>query len=167
MFGFNLGKCVFKTVNVSLWKSDKPVSIVWVCWNDLGKFVKMAEKCSALGASPQSHTVGLQLPHGSLQFSLREKYKFPFWTIPHISLRPSNGPVVSFKGGVYMENDISASRCNSAKRYIGFLHFLVRFHRPVYMKQMIHRLTDKSFWKGNISGSRYIVWPIYLLFSLI
>ena len=41
MFGFSLGKCVFKTINVSLEKSDKPVSIVWVHWNNSGKFIKI------------------------------------------------------------------------------------------------------------------------------
>ena len=38
IIGFSLGICVFKTVNVYLWKSDTPVSIVWVCWNELWKF---------------------------------------------------------------------------------------------------------------------------------
>ena len=38
MCGSNLEKGVF---NVSLSKSDKPFSIVWVCWNDLGKSVKI------------------------------------------------------------------------------------------------------------------------------
>ena len=41
MCGSNLEKGVFKTVNVSLLKSDKPFSTVWVCWNDLGKSVKI------------------------------------------------------------------------------------------------------------------------------
>ena len=44
-----------------------------------------------------------------------------------------------------MESDILASRCISAKRYIEVLHFLVRYHLPVYMKQTIYRLTEKSF----------------------
>ena len=66
-----------------------------------------------------------------------------------------------------MESDISASRYNSAKRYIRFLNFLVGYHLPVYLKQAIYRLTDKSFWKGDISGSRYIFWAGYLFFPLI
>ena len=44
-----------------------------------------------------------------------------------------------------MGSDILANRYDSAKRYIGILHFLVRHHLPVYMKQAIYRLTDKSF----------------------
>ena len=47
-----------------------------------------------------------------------------------------------------MESDISASRCNSAKRYIELLHFLVRYHVPVYMKQTTCRLTDNRFEKA-------------------
>ena len=44
-----------------------------------------------------------------------------------------------------MGSDISVNRYDSAKRYIGILHFLVRHHLHVYMKQAIYRLTDKSF----------------------
>ena len=47
-----------------------------------------------------------------------------------------------------MESDISASRCNSAKQYIELLHFLVRYHLPVYMKQTTYRLTDNRFEKA-------------------
>ena len=55
-----------------------------------------------------------------------------------------------------MESHISASRYNLAKRYAGFLHFLLKYHPSVYMKQAIYRLTDKSFWKDDLSDSRYI-----------
>ena len=44
-----------------------------------------------------------------------------------------------------MKSDILASRWNSAKCFIGFLHFLVRYDLPVCMKQTIYCLTDKSF----------------------
>ena len=44
-----------------------------------------------------------------------------------------------------MESDISAIRYNSAKRDINFLHFIVGYHVPVYLKQAMYRLTDKSF----------------------
>ena len=63
----------------------------------------MAKKCNALGASPQSHTVGLQLPHGSLQFSLREKYKFPFWTMPHQNKMPAENVEAFVKNQNFME----------------------------------------------------------------
>ena len=58
------------------------------------------------------------------------------------------GSALQNLGGVYMDSDISASRCNSAKRYIVFLHFLVRYHLPVYMKETIYRLTNQSFEKA-------------------
>ena len=37
------------------------------------------------------------------------------------------------------------------------MHLLVRHHLPVYMKQAIYCLTNKSFWKGGILNSQYIV----------
>ena len=42
-----------------------------------------------------------------------------------------------------MESDISASRYDSSKRYMGILHFLIRYQLPVYIKQAIYRLTNK------------------------
>ena len=66
-----------------------------------------------------------------------------------------------------MESDISASRYNLANQYIRFLHFVVGYHLPVYLKEAMYRLTDKSFRKGDISGSRYIFWAGYLFFPLI
>ena len=56
-----------------------------------------------------------------------------------------------------MDSDISVSQYDSAKRYIDLLHFLARYHLSFYKKQKIYYLTDKSFWKGDVSGSRYII----------
>ena len=46
---------------------------------------------------------------------------------------------------LFMDKDMSANQYNLAKRYIGFLHFLVGYHLSVYVKQAIYRLTDISF----------------------
>ena len=46
-----------------------------------------------------------------------------------------------------MESDILASRYDPAKMYIGTLQFLVKYHLPVYMKQAIYRLTDKTIYR--------------------
>ena len=54
-----------------------------------------------------------------------------------------------------MDSNISASRCTSASTYIGFLHFLVRYHLPVYMKQVIYQIGDIS--------NRYMKQVIYRL----
>ena len=54
-----------------------------------------------------------------------------------------------------MESDIADMTL--AKPYIGILHFLVRYYLPVYMKQAIYRLTNKSLWKVDILQSRFIV----------
>ena len=39
MFGFNLQ--VFSKLLLLAYKKVKPIAIVWVCWNDLGKSVKI------------------------------------------------------------------------------------------------------------------------------
>ena len=85
----------------------------------------------------------------------QSKYKYKIMTFILSSELFRKGQV--HLGGFYMERDISASRYDSAKRYIELLHFLVRYHLPVYMKQVIYRLTNKSFWKGDILVSRYVV----------
>ena len=38
IFGFGFSKCIFRAVNVNLWKSDKPVSKVCIFINEFGKF---------------------------------------------------------------------------------------------------------------------------------
>ena len=65
-----------------------------------------------------------------------------------------------------MESDKSANRYNSAKRYIGFSPFRVRYHLTVYMKRATYRLTDKSFCQGDILGGQYIIWAAISSFPL-